>query len=141
MIDEQTTKSDTSKVMKISWEVALAYFSKNGFKPKDVRSDGIGYDMTIIKNGTNKTVEVKGTRGDGIPDAFGSEFSLDDEPKFIPDFLCLVRLNGALTSKDIVLLDNKTINQYKHKAVRVVKFNSTLKTGVKNNRIGEIIRL
>jgi hypothetical protein len=92
--------------------------------------------------GDLKTVEVKGTTGTGIPDAYESEFEgLNGDPKFIADILCLVRLNKQYVIKDVVILTKEEINDinFTHVTTRRIRFSSTLKTKVKNGKLGTIV--
>lgn len=100
-----------------------------------------GYDLKIHRSGEDILikVEVKGTEGDGISDAYESEFSVGDNPKFLPDVLCLVRLKKDDYQLDrIIILKKDEINQFEHKPVRRVRFSHTLKTKIKN---GEFLTL
>lgn len=146
MNNENENRSHTSSVMSASMHYSTKYFLREGYHVKDVstskRGTNLGYDLIVQKNGESKTVEVKGTTGTGIPDAYESEFEgLDEDPKFIADILCLVRLNKQYVLKDVVILTKDEINDtnFTHVTTRRVKFSSTLKTKVKNGKLGKIV--
>lgn len=146
MANENEGRSHTSSVMSASMLYSTKYFQREGYIVDDVstskKGTNLGYDLIVKKNGDLQTVEVKGTTGTGIPDAYESEFEgLDGDPKFIADLLCLVRLNKRYMLKDVVILTKEEINDinFTHVTTRRIRFSSTLKTRVKNGKLGTIV--
>ena len=139
-------RSDVSRVMSASMKFAEEYYKKVGFTVKNVASLRgevySGYDLLVQMNGSAPLkVEVKGTRGTGIPDAHDTEFTSGKNPKFKADVLCLVRLDNNYELKDLVILSNCEINseRFKHKTLTRYRFSSRLKRDLNDKKIGEII--
>ena len=103
---------------------------KFDLKKGDLKRD-LGCDFTL-PNGTK--IEVKTTSKEkGIPDSDFREFENYKDPKFVPDYLYIIRIIDNNRPK-ITILTKEQINKYSHKPKKVVKFSSTLKTDLKNNK-------
>ena len=139
-------RSDVSIVMSASMRFAEEYYKKVGFTVKNVTSfrgeKYSGFDLLVQRDGlASLKVEVKGTRGTGIPDAHDTEFTRSKNPKFKADVLCLVHLDKNYKLKDLVILSNSEIDNkhYKHKTLTRYRFSSQLKRDLNDKKIGKII--
>ena len=149
-VNNNQSKSHVSKVNNEAMKQAMRYYRKLNYIVDDVSGNKKrgkkGYDLEISKDGKMKTVEVKGTTRNGIPDAYESEFKgLDKEPKefkFKANELCLVKMNSSFKSEEIVILSREQIDEYQnfHKEVRRVRFSRELITDVNNGKIGKHIK-
>lgn len=145
MVDD-IKRTEVSRVMSASMKFAEEYYKKSGYTVKNVASlrgnEYSGYDLFVQKNGsTALKVEVKGTRGSGIPDAHGTDFISGRRPKFKADALCLVRLDANYDLRDIVILSNSEINskRFKHQTLTRYRFSSQLKRDLNDKKIGTVI--
>jgi len=118
------------------------YETRNGRNPVDVskgrKFPGIDIISIDISKDDHRTIEVKATKGEGIPDAFETEFT--PGLKFVATHLYVVRFeeDGKFDSLHIVPKD--VIDEYStsdrygtaHRIVRHIKFASGLQTKIKN---------
>ena len=153
-VNNDQSKSHVSKVNNEAMKQAMRYYRKLNYIVDDVSGNKKrgkkGYDLEISKDGEKKSVEVKGTTKNGIPDAYESEFDgIDKEPKepkelkFKAHELCLVKMNSSFKSEEIVILSREQIDEYQnfHKVVKRVRFSSRLRTNVNKGKIGGHIKL
>lgn len=118
----------------------IEHFTVQGYKCKDEQKNrkAKGYDILLRRGNKKLKIEVKTTqKEEGIPDCYVSEF--DKNNKFISNFLCIVRLDKKFKLKKIELLNSTEVNKYPHTRIERVRISSTLKTDLKNGRIGKVI--
>ncbi|OGM12042.1 hypothetical protein A2Z22_01915 [Candidatus Woesebacteria bacterium RBG_16_34_12] len=116
----------------------IKILESKGYVCEDVQKNNNekGCDIIAHKNGRIDRIEVKTSQKDkGVPDCYITEF--DNNNKFIPDFLYIVRLDEDFTFKKIEVLSRDEINSYEHKRIERIRVSSKLKTDLYNGKVGK----
>lgn len=114
---------------------ALRYEERNGREPRDVSRGRKFPGIDIISfdgEGDFRSIEVKATKGSGIPDAFETEFTR--QLKFVATHLYVVRFKRGGGFDSLHVVPKKVIDQYStpdkhgtaHRIVQHIKFASGL---------------
>lgn len=134
-------KDANRKKSEIAIEAVMAYLGERRYKCRDVSDQHIGYDVSARKGRKKLKIEVKGCENEGgVPDCYPSEF--DSKLKIKADYFYLVRMIRDMPYA-IDVVSRKEFNQYadKHKIVKRVRVASALKTALKNQKVGERVKL
>ena len=108
----------------------LEYEKKSGREPLDVskKRNFVGFDIISVDRHGNdhRTIEVKSTTSEGIPDAFETEFTRG--LRFVATHLYVVGFG-----KDVIglhVIPKEEIDKFsdRHRMVQHIKFASALKT-------------
>jgi len=111
----------------------LEYEKKGGREPLDVsqKRNFVGFDVISVDRHGNdhRTIEVKSTTSEGIPDAFETEFTRG--LRFVATHLYVVAFGKD--AKDVVslhVIPKEEIDKFsgRHRMVQHIKFASALKT-------------
>lgn len=118
---------------------------------RNERKDLYGFDLLAQdENGHEIKIEVKGSTKGGIPDAFQTEFEIQEfkpgrdkniKPTFRPDYLAVVSLKEDRTLDKVVMIKKEEIDAFKdkHTVVAGVKFARDLIKKVYKGEIGKVI--
>lgn len=122
----------------------LDYEKKEGRSPTDVskKRKFVGFDIMSVspKEEDHRTIEVKTTKGIGIPDAFGNEFTR--ELRFVATHLYVVCIaKEGETVNSLHIIPKKEIDKYNknHKISQHIRFASQLTTRLKNGDFNQPI--
>jgi len=118
---------------------ALDYEKRMGREPLDVsqKRNFVGFDIiSVDRHGKDhRTIEVKSTTSEGIPDAFETEFTR--ELRFVATHLYVVMFRkDEKTVESLHIIPKEEIDKYSanHRMVQHIKFASALKTRLKNGK-------
>ena len=103
---------------------------------------GNGYDILAVKPGHRMMVEVKTSADDSdIPDCFSTELI---RGKLVADYLYVVRARvrgkNSFSLRRIDILSKSEVDSYDHRPKGGWKLSSTMKTDLRNRKIGRSVR-
>lgn len=126
-------------------EYALSFEKNQGREPVDVsrKRNFVGFDIISVdrQGSDHRTIEVKSTASEGIPDAFETEFTRGR--RFVATHLYVVTFaKDEKTVESLHVIPKEEIDKYSdsHMMVQHIKFASALKTRLKNGEFKQPTR-
>jgi len=123
----------------------LEYEKRMSREPLDVsqKRNFVGFDIiSVDRHGKDhRTIEVKSTTGEGIPDAFETEFTRG--LRFVATHLYVVRFRkDEQTVDSLHIVSKEEIDKLSlsHRMVQHIKFASALKTRLRNGEFKQPTR-